>query len=392
MDVITISRAYGAGGGEVAKKLAAALGWELLDRELLHQAAAIEHVPDADLERLDEHEIGFFDRFRFHPPHERYLHGLTEAARRAAARGKVVLVGRGVRHLLGDADALHVRLVATPAWRAERMARREGWSGTEAEARVAAVDRTRDRFMRYFFGPAATDPASFDLVINTERVPPDDVVAGIVQMITPKPRGESSSAADQSRRVVTLSRELGAWGTDFIPQLARLLELKVCDRELLADESRRLGVPVEALQALDERPIGLIDWALPSSLHQRYVEAMAPLIKERAAAGGVLLVGRGGNRILADDPAAFRLRLVATRDFRIRRVMSWHWMREGPAARLIDTTDERRAAFAQNAFGGNWNDALEYDLTLNTGRLGPPSIDVAAFFALRYWARVGGAP
>ena len=52
MNVITISREYGAGGGETAQRLAEALNWRLLDRELLHQAAAIEHVPDAEIERL----------------------------------------------------------------------------------------------------------------------------------------------------------------------------------------------------------------------------------------------------------------------------------------------------------------------------------------------------
>src|SRR5882724_9329571 len=110
MNVITVSREYGAGGGETARRLAEALGWELLDRELLHQAAAVEHVPDADLEHLDEKAIRLVDRLRLHPPHERYLHGLKEATRQAVARGKVVLVGRGVRHLLGEKPAaFHLR-------------------------------------------------------------------------------------------------------------------------------------------------------------------------------------------------------------------------------------------------------------------------------------------
>jgi len=62
MKIITITREYGAGGGEVARKLAETLGWELLDRELLHQAAAVEHVPDAELERLDEKALTMADR------------------------------------------------------------------------------------------------------------------------------------------------------------------------------------------------------------------------------------------------------------------------------------------------------------------------------------------
>src|SRR5438093_8795651 len=122
MNVITVSREYGAGGGEVALRLAEALGWELLDRELLRQAAEVEHLPDEELERLDEKAVRLADRFRLHPPHERYLHGLKEAARLAAARGNVILVGRGTRQLLGDVPtAFHLRLVAPRDWRARRM-------------------------------------------------------------------------------------------------------------------------------------------------------------------------------------------------------------------------------------------------------------------------------
>ena len=113
MKAITITREFGAGGGEVAKRLAEALGWEVLDRELLHQAAQIEHVLDSELDRLDEKAVSMADRFRLHPPHQKYLHGLTEAAGRAAERGNVVLVGRGARHLLGEiSDVFHLRLVA----------------------------------------------------------------------------------------------------------------------------------------------------------------------------------------------------------------------------------------------------------------------------------------
>src|SRR6266568_7434326 len=113
MNIITVSREYGAGGYEVARRLAEALGWELLDRQLLHQAAAVEHLPDAELERLDEKAVSLADRFRLHPPHQRYIHGLREAARQAAARGNVVLVGRGTGHLLRDLPGIfHLRLVA----------------------------------------------------------------------------------------------------------------------------------------------------------------------------------------------------------------------------------------------------------------------------------------
>src|SRR5262249_34590431 len=152
----TVSREYGAGGGEVARRLAEVLGWDLFDRELLRQAAAVEHLSEAELERLDEKEIGMVDRFRLHPPHQKYLHGITEAARQAAARGNVVLVGRGTRHLLGDnPNTFHLRLVAPRDWRVQRMARLENRPAEQALARCLEVDRTRERFTRYFFGADA---------------------------------------------------------------------------------------------------------------------------------------------------------------------------------------------------------------------------------------------
>src|SRR5436305_9940726 len=129
MNVITVSREYGAGGYEVARRLADVLGWELLDRELLHRAAAVEHLPDAELERVDEKAVSLADRFRLHPPHQQYLHGLTEAARQAAARGNVVLVGRGTGQLLGDRpNVFHLHLAAPREWRARRMEQQEGWT------------------------------------------------------------------------------------------------------------------------------------------------------------------------------------------------------------------------------------------------------------------------
>jgi len=159
MNAITVTREYGSGGGEVARLLAERLGWELLDHALLHQAAELEHLPDSELEQLDENAVSMADHFRLHPPHERYIHGLTEATRQAAARGNIILVGRGTRHLLGETpNAFHLRLVAPSDKRVERMAALENWSPEQATARCLEVDRTRERFTRYFFGSTALEP------------------------------------------------------------------------------------------------------------------------------------------------------------------------------------------------------------------------------------------
>jgi cytidylate kinase len=104
----------------------------------------------------------------------------------------------------------------------------------------------------------------------------------------------------------------------------------------------------------------------------------------------VLLVGRGGNRFLSDDEAAFHVRLVASMEVRLRRVMEHRWLREKQARQLIAQSDSERRSFYENYFGADWTSPLEYHLTVNTGRLGPAAVDLVAFAAAKWWGRSPG--
>jgi cytidylate kinase len=385
MNVITVTRDYGAGGYEVARGLAEALGWEPLDRELLHRAAAVEHVSDAELERFDEKAIPLADRFRLHPPHQKYIEGLRQVAHEAAAKGNAVLVGRGTGHLLADRpNVFHLRLAAPREWRARRMASKEGWTFEQALARCAAEDRSRDRFTRYFFGDAPLQPAAYHAVFNTGRIPLQDVVASVVALVHSAPEGVLASPG---RRVLTLARELGAGERSLAPVLAARLGLAVYDRELLEQEAIRLGVSAVELEKVDEHPSGIWQRFRTGGLHQRYVAALGQLMGELALRGDVLLVGRGGSRFLRDEPRAFHARVVAPMAERVRRVMEHRWLREAAAVQLISQSDEQRRRFFAEAFGADWADPLEYDLTVNTGRLGAAAVDLLALAAQRHWGQ-----
>jgi cytidylate kinase len=392
VNVITVTREYGAGGYEVARLLAKALDWELLDRELLHRAAAIEHLPDAELERLDEKAVSFADRFRLHPPHEKYIHGLREAARQAAARGNVVLVGRGTGHLIDDApNVLHMRLVAPREWRARRMAEKEGWTSEQALARCTEEDRTRERFLRYFFGDAPFQLARYALVVNTGRMPLDQLVAATVMLVRENAGSEPTNNSGRNR-LLTLSRELGAGDTGFAPTLGSRLGLRVHDRELLEQEATRLGMTEAELEQIDEHAAGIFQRFRPGSPYQRYFEVLGQLMNELAARDNVLLVGRGGNRFLRDYAAAFHVRLVASMDIRLRRVMEHRWVREKQARQLIAESDAARQRFYESYFGADWSSPLEYHMTVNSGRLGPTAVDLIAFAAERHWTNVKPIP
>src|SRR5579859_6976195 len=55
MRAITISREYGSGGGEIASRLARRLGWQLIDHEIVVQAAQEAGIPLAEAEAHDEY-------------------------------------------------------------------------------------------------------------------------------------------------------------------------------------------------------------------------------------------------------------------------------------------------------------------------------------------------
>lgn len=391
MRVVTIAREFGAGGGELARKLASALGWELCDRELLHEAARLQDVPEAELELHDEQAVAFRDRLRRHPAQEQYLLGLSAAVQNAAVRGNVVLVGRGTAHLLSEAEACcHVRLVAPLEWRAARVAQLMNLSPEDAAARCAREDRVRKKFNRYFFGPGADQPANYDLVINSARFSIDETVALLSDLITSTESYQPPRHG--SYAVLTLARELGAGEQGFAPPLAERLGLQVLDRELLEEESRELGIPVAEVGRLDEMPAGILQRFRPGSIQHRYVDSLERLMHRYAARGKVLFLGRGGFVFLRDHPTAFHVRLVAPMAVRVRRMMEYRWVREEVARRLLTQSDVRRRTFCLDFLSADWVSPLEYHLTVNTGRLGLIALDAVSNAATRYWTRTRSNP
>ena len=60
--LITISRQFGAGGSEVAKRVAAALGWRVVDNELVEQVAARAGLPPERVAEREERVSTFVER------------------------------------------------------------------------------------------------------------------------------------------------------------------------------------------------------------------------------------------------------------------------------------------------------------------------------------------
>lgn len=197
--LITISRQYGAGGSEVARRVADALGWKVVDNELVEQVAARAGLPPQEVAAREERVPGFVERLAralvvatpevVPPPgvpipdlEEADLVRITEAVvNEVAAQGRVVLVGRAAPAVLArQQDALHVRLVAPKPFRLVHAAERLGLEVDAIGRILEETDAQRERYHREYYGRDWSDPVNYHLTINTAALGFDGATGVVV--------------------------------------------------------------------------------------------------------------------------------------------------------------------------------------------------------------------
>src|SRR5947208_1774411 len=135
--VITITRQYASGGSEVARLVAAALRWEVIDNEFVDEVARRAGLPPDAVAQREERAPGLLERLaralaagspelfiataavpRVEPDEAAIVQLTERVIAEAAAHGRIVLVGRGAQAVLAQRpDALHVYVVAGKPWR-----------------------------------------------------------------------------------------------------------------------------------------------------------------------------------------------------------------------------------------------------------------------------------
>ena len=198
--VITITRQYASGGSEVARLVAVALDWTVIDNEFVDQVAQRAGLPAAEVAQLEERAPGLLERlartlavaspemFLASAAAPRVEHDETTIVQvterviaEAAAHGRIVLVGRGAQAVLARRpDALHVYVVASKPWRMQLAVERLGVDPARAEQVVDETDRQRDQYVRTYYGRQRHDFANYDLVVNSERLGLDGAAAVVV--------------------------------------------------------------------------------------------------------------------------------------------------------------------------------------------------------------------
>ncbi|MDY4046926.1 cytidylate kinase-like family protein [Negativibacillus massiliensis] len=177
-------------------------------------------------------------------------------------------------------------------------------------------------------------------------------------------------------RIITISREFGSGGRTIGKKVAENLGIPCYDRELIHKIAQESGFAEEYIQDAGEySPGGFLASALSNrsfgpTNEDYFWEIQWKIITELAEKESCVIVGRCADYILRDKADCLTAFIHASMDYRADRIVRVYGEREvSPQERLRDK-DKRRAAYHRFYTDMKWGDAKNYQITLDSGKLG----------------------
>ena len=176
--VITISREYGAGGQNIAKRVAHELGITIYDKDIVRETVKASGF-DFDLVRKEEEEISKANSFfksiwansAFYPDPQEVIHDIQKAViLKFAKEGPCVILGRGADVIMREAgiDSLNVFIHASELHRAVRLQAETGIAdATELQKLMAKHDNNRRAYYPHYPGKQWGDSKTYHLTLDS---------------------------------------------------------------------------------------------------------------------------------------------------------------------------------------------------------------------------------
>jgi cytidylate kinase len=123
-----------------------------------------------------------------------------------------------------------------------------------------------------------------------------------------------------------------------------------------------------ALAVIDE--LNLLGVRPDAAAQAAYRHAVEKVMRELAAAGEVVMVGRGGQMALRDWPGALHVRIQAPLEVRAARLVERYQVSLPAALAQARASDRARAKYLRLHYGARIDDPNLYDLVVNTAQIG----------------------
>lgn len=187
--------------------------------------------------------------------------------------------------------------------------------------------------------------------------------------------------------IVTISREYGAAGLAVADGVAEALAYELLTDDLPRSVAARLGTSTDDVAratgaaSLAERFLGGLEAGTPEihspaagpapdAFDETVRREIERTIRERAAGGDVVILGRNAGSVLGRRPDVLRVFLTGERTWRVARLVEAFGGTVTEAEADVERVDAIRRKFAKDRYKTIWGDARHYDLMLDASRFG----------------------
>ena len=177
-------------------------------------------------------------------------------------------------------------------------------------------------------------------------------------------------------RIITISREFGSGGRTIGRKTAEKLGIPCYDAELIQKIAEESGFNANYVKEESEYSSdGLFAPFLSNRTHgltnqDQIWKVQSQIILELASTQSCVIVGRCADYILKDDFDCLNVFIHADNDHRAERIVNEYGERELSPIQRLKEKDKRRAAYHRFYTDMKWGHSQNYDVCLNSGRLG----------------------
>ena len=169
MPIITISRGCHSHGKEIAERVAQALGYECISREVLLEASRFFHVSEKKLLHSIRDAFTLLEQITH--GRKKYLAYISAGLLEHVKRDNVVYHGHAGHLLIPEIPhVLKVRVIAELEDRIALLRQKENLSREEAFAHIENEDKQRIAWTDYLYEKEVNDPRLYDLVLCIGRL------------------------------------------------------------------------------------------------------------------------------------------------------------------------------------------------------------------------------
>lgn len=186
--------------------------------------------------------------------------------------------------------------------------------------------------------------------------------------------------------VITVARGFGSGGKCIASMLADELGINCYENRILTLASQMSGLDEQLFREVNEKlrdkKVSFFLRGLPRTSKpkpaegefvsdERLFEIQKHIIEQLADLESCIIVGKCADWILRNKQNVVNIYIEAPRRFCVRRLTERMGINEETAHKTIEQTDKYRAAYYEYYTGGNyWTNPVNYDITLNSERVG----------------------